>query len=372
LKQVLETHRAVWDEERTRSSVREAFAKVIDCGTGALGAEVFASEADERIVYHTCKSRACPSCGYQATRAWQRDQWRELPDVPYAHVTLTMPDRLWPLFRQNRHLLHDLPVLGAKVLQDWARQKYGIRLLIVVIPHTFGRHLNFNSHLHILVSDGGLREDGPQWDATARLDRNALMPMWRYAVITLLREAARAGVLQADLDRGALSRLLAAQYERWWNIDIKRFRSKNQFLGYAGRYARRPPLAQHRLRGSGRQEIRFVTKDTRTKRTVETTYTPADFLAALADHIPDRYRHNVRYFGLLAPRAKGQTHDAVFAVLGQKRLGKPSRLRWATSLLKSFGVDPLVDSAGGRMRWVGRVPPRPATTASPTTGPVVP
>ena len=74
-----------------------------------------------------------------------------------------MPDVLWPLFRRNRHLLHDLPVLGAQVLQQWARQKYGIRLMIVVIPHTFGRHLNFNCHLHILVSEGGLRENGAGW-----------------------------------------------------------------------------------------------------------------------------------------------------------------------------------------------------------------
>ena len=89
--------------------------------------------------------------------------------------------------------------------------------------------------------------------------------------------------------------------------------------GYAGRYARRPPIAQHRFRTISRQEIRFVTKDTRMKRTVETTYTPAEFLATLADHVPDRYRHNVRYFGLLAPRVKCQTHDAVFALLGQER-----------------------------------------------------
>ena len=114
LKQVLEMHRAVWDRDDTRSSVREAFARVVDCGTEGLGAEVFASEDEERVVYHTCKSRACPSCGHQATRAWQRDQWRELPDVPYAHVCLTMPDVLWPLFQRNRHLLHDLPVLGAQ------------------------------------------------------------------------------------------------------------------------------------------------------------------------------------------------------------------------------------------------------------------
>ena len=103
-----------------------------------------------------------------------------------------------------------------------------------------------------------------------------------------------------------------------------------------------------------------MTKDTRTKQIVETTYTPGEFLAVLADHIPDRYRHNIRYFGLLAPRVKSDTHDAVFALLGQQRLGKPPRLRWATSLKKSFGVDPLLDRDGQRMRWDRRIPPAPA------------
>ena len=67
LRQLLEMHREVWDCDETRPDVREAFAKVVDCGTKALGAEVFASDREERVVYHTCKSRACPSCGYQAT-----------------------------------------------------------------------------------------------------------------------------------------------------------------------------------------------------------------------------------------------------------------------------------------------------------------
>jgi len=38
--------------------------------------------------------------------------------------------------------------------------------MIIVIPHTFGHHLKFNCHLHILVSEGGLNPhfspaDGP-------------------------------------------------------------------------------------------------------------------------------------------------------------------------------------------------------------------
>ena len=155
-------------------------------------------------------------------------------------------------------------------------------------------------------------------------------------------------------------RPLTEHYERWWNIKIKRFQGKTHILRYAGRYARRPPIAQHRFRKIDRQEIRFLTKDTRTKQMVETTYTPAKFLTTLADHIPDRYRHNIRYFGLLSPRVKGRTHDAVFALLGQERQGKPWRLRWAASLRKSFGVDPLLDREGQRMRWTRQVSPAPA------------
>ena len=43
-----------------------------------------------------------------------------------------------------------------------------------------------------------------------------------------------------------------------------------------------------------------------------------------------------------------------------KRLGKPRRLRLATSLQKSFGVDPLLDREGKRMRWARRMPPATA------------
>lgn len=77
--------------------------------------------------------------------------------------------------------------------------------------------------------------------------------------------------------------------------------------------------------------------------------------ATLAEHVPDRYRHAIRYFGLLAPRSKGRTSAALFALLGQKKRPRPPWLSWANSLRKHFGVDPLVDSNGLSMHWVGRL-----------------
>jgi hypothetical protein len=329
---------------------------MINCRTPALGAEIFASASEEKLVFHTCKSRACPSCGHRATRLWQREQWASLPDTRYAGITLTMPDGLWSIFQQNRHLLHDLPALGAAVIQQWAQVKFGARVLILVIPHTFGARLNFNSHLHTLVSAGGLQ--GGRWTPRLYFDRKRLMPMWRFAVITFLREALKAGVLRSSLQPGNLKAVLAREY-RWWSTHVDYFQSKEHFLRYAGRYARRPPIAQHRFEGITDTSIRFSLQDKKLKTQVSTEYSPTNFVALLAEHVPDRYRHAVRYFGLLAPRSKRYTATAIFLLLGQQRRPRPRRLGWAYSIRRDFGNDPLTDSRGQPMRWVGRLRAQP-------------
>jgi hypothetical protein len=59
----------------------------------------------------------------------------------------------------------------------------------MVVPHTFGRRLNFNSHLHILVSVGGLQESEGRWIPSLSFDKGELMRSWRYAVIAYFSEA---------------------------------------------------------------------------------------------------------------------------------------------------------------------------------------
>ena len=117
---------------------------------------------------------------------------------------------------------------------------------------------------------------------------------------------------------------------------------------------RRPPIAQHRFIKVTDREVQFRTKDLKEKREVITHYSVKAFVAVLAEHRPDRYRHAVRYFGLLAPVSRRRTSATLFALLGQKRRPRPQRLSWQNSLRKYFGVDPLVDSNGQSMHWVGR------------------
>ena len=130
IKEILIAARPFWDHPGTRSSVRGNFQRMIDCRTSALGAEIYASATEEKVGYHTCKSRACPSCGHRATLLWQRELWASLPDIRYAGIVFTMPDVLWPIFQRNRHLLHDLPALGAAVIKQWVKIKFGVEVLI--------------------------------------------------------------------------------------------------------------------------------------------------------------------------------------------------------------------------------------------------
>jgi Putative transposase len=182
------------------------------------------------------------------------------------------------------------------------------------------------------------------------------MRMWRFAVITYLRAALKVGILTSPLTPRKLGTCLVEQYERRWIIHVDHFMSKEHFLRYAGRYVRHPPIAQHRFVEISDQSVRFWIKDKRQKRRVEISLAPEKFIALLGEHVLDRYRHAIRYFGLLAPASRSRTFAAMFVLLKQSRRPPPRRLTWAFLRQKDFGLDPLIDSKGQRMTWIKRLP----------------
>jgi hypothetical protein len=107
--------------------------------------------------------------------------------VAYKGITFTMPDVLWPFFKDNPVLLRALPALAATVIQARIGAKHAMRLGVIAIPHTFNGKLEFNSHVHTMVTAGGLH--GNFWLPRLYFDRDRLMKAWRRAVIRLLRTA---------------------------------------------------------------------------------------------------------------------------------------------------------------------------------------
>ena len=355
LKRILELTRDQWDNSETRSAVRSNFRKVLDCGTLALGAELYASENEARVVPHSCKSRSCPACGSKSTIDWQRQQFCRLPDGVFFQLVLTMPCEFSSVFKDNRHLLYDLPAVAGSVVQQWARAAHGADVFCVVVMQTFGGRLNWHPHFHILISAGGYKESEGRWIPCLQFNQTQLMELWRYGVVEYLSQALKASLIQSQLPVSEFRKMLRSQSGREWNIHLQSLGSKTRFLNYAGRYIRRLPLPQQAILRVSRTEVEFVAKDTRRKRREKRTLPIGELVALLGQHVADRYRNAARYYGLCASHS--QNVSAVFVLLGQERRRRPPRLRWAASLKKYFKIDPLLDHLGERMLWVGRRSP---------------
>jgi hypothetical protein len=351
LREILIRGRGHWDHDGYDPDWRRAFLLALQCKTPALGGRLYASESEERVFYNTCKSPTCPSCGHWATIQWQRERWCALPEGLYVEITFTMPDTLRGMFASNPRLTRKLAKIAARVIRSYARVQYGVEVGVMPVLHTFNGELLFKPHVHALVTAGGLQASRSSWRSGLFFDRTALMASWKRLVIAVLRKASEANQLRTEITQGQLERLLKFEEIREWIGHVQSFRGKEHFLRYCGRYVRRPPMAQWRVFAIEDGFVKFWHQDKRLKRWVVVSCKIEEFIDRWAQHIPKRYQHAVRHFGLFAPRRWPRTAAAVFTVLRVKQLRPPKRLPWAISVEK-FGRNPLLDQNNRPMKFV--------------------
>lgn len=358
LKIILELTRSQWDQPGVRKVVRDTFRKALMCRILALGAEVYVSPAKEKVFCHTCKGKGCPSCGNRGTLDWQRQQDAVLPDIPFVGFVLIRPQQFRSVFKTFRNFQHDLPALGAAAIKQWAWTQHQVRLHVIVILHTFGGALNYHPHLHIMVSAGGLKPFEARWLPSLSYDKSQIRDLWQFAGTSHLWKSHREGLFGESSFSVGFDKTIFDSLPRKWHVWMSPVMSKKHFLGYAGRYIRRPPIAQKRIISVSKDEVLFPGKEAETGEMYEIRWTLAKFVARWSQHIFDHYKHSMRYYGLLSPRTKKLTAASVFTLLGQTQSPRPHRERWADLQERSFGVNPLIDELGNPFHWAGRRKPR--------------
>ncbi len=328
------------------------------CATRHLGAELYSSSNKTKLIYHTCKSKYCPRCGKRATTEWLRREWRDLPEIEYVHVTLTMPDHFWGLFRLHRNLEHDLPQLGALVLAQWAREHFNVELYIVSILHTYGKWVTYNPHVHLMVSKGGFDVQGGKWlDNLSFPETEPFLPIqaiWRDTLVRYILAAQERGILNGPYFNSAqFHSLVKRQGKREdWQIRVGNSGDRYKILKYAGRYARHPPISSCRIISYTPDQVVFKVHGVPQK-----PVSMKRFIENLVLHVQQRYRHSVRYFGLLSPLNKQYRKEAVFNLIKQPLLAPPTRQSFQAMSMREFKVDPLLDSEGHSMKWVKTLTP---------------
>ena len=199
-------------------------------------------------------------------------QAQTFPDVPYQHITFTMPCEFWDLFWLNRPLFNLVAAIAAGCIKEIAK-KYGVTSGIFIAIHSFGRDLKRNVHIHLCVTLGGLTDNNTKWKELPKFKQELIMPLWRTRIIKLLRKHYKKDGLQLPNFRSVLqndyrefNKFLDYHYNRYWNVHCAKVTNNYKHnIEYLARYVKRPAIANSRLLHYCSSGVQFWYFDHKTK-----------------------------------------------------------------------------------------------------------
>jgi hypothetical protein len=136
---------------------------------------------------------------------------------------------------------------------------------------------------------------------------------------------------------------LKKEYQNGFYVHISEERQElEQTVKYVGRYARRPPISEVRIKENKDEFITFEYKDYRNNASpVLYTLKTVEFIRKLIRHIPPHYFNVIRHYGIVASRVKN-----VYKKLTDTLLGKLSSVEktknWRERQTHLHGNDPLL------------------------------
>jgi Putative transposase/Transposase zinc-binding domain len=324
--------RAAGDDYREKFAPRmlpshlRALDDIEQCRTGALGGHVHRCDRCglERHGYHSCRNRHCPKCEGDLTESWLATLRQKLLPCDNFFVTFTLPAEARSLARAHQRLLYGLLLrcaaeATAKLVAD--ERHLGAQPGILAVLHTWTQTLTYHPHAHLLVTAGGLTDDGAAWRYPRR--RGWLAP--QYALAEVFR-----GKLRSALDRHGLLGELPPELwrdDKRWVVDVEPVGDGQRVVEYLARYVRRVAISNSRLLRFDDGNVTFRYRDRKKNRTRRCTLSQEEFLRRFLLHILPRGFQKVRYYGLYstvaAPRLE-QAREVLVAAREAASISSPA------------------------------------------------
>jgi len=214
--------------------------------------------------------------------------------------------------------------------------------------HTFGRDLKRNVHIHLSTTTGGIDINTKEWKPFF-FHHKKLKKLWKNKIIQLFRNYYNAGnlTLTTDLKKQinhcfSFAQFLNGLYKKTWIVHCALPNSNYKYnLEYFGRYTKRPPIAESKLKHYSGEDIVFSFKNHRTGKHEDKSMNIFAFIAKFIQHIPEQGFRMIRYYGFLANRVRGALLKIVYLALNQVQNFDFKKPSYVTLMLKSFGIDPM-------------------------------
>jgi len=310
------------------------------CRTAELGGHVRRCPAGhvERAFYNSCHQRGCPQCQAMATEAWLERQKARLLGCAHHHLIFTIPHQLNALWCWNRAAMAQLlfDAVREVLVELLGDPKYlGAKPAFLSALHTWGRSLSLHPHVHVLIADGGLDDNGA-WMRPRRshfLPARVLMLLFRGKFLAALRAGIERAQLRLppDLSRERFSSLLNRLGRVKWNVRLcTRYAHGQGVAAYLARYLKGGALKNTQLVSADAACVRFRYTPHREEnegasQPMLMTLSPEAFLDRYLAHVAPPRLQCVRGYGLYGARQRAGL-DAARAALGQAPVEQPEPL----------------------------------------------
>jgi len=323
---------------------------MLGCGNAENGYATYRCMhcGEKVVVAFSCKSSFCLSCAKSYVDRWvEYISGHLFPGVKYRHVVLTMPEELRIYFYRNKRLLSELASTGHRMMQDALTRYFGEEVEIgsIVVPQTAGRSGEWNPHLHIIMTSGGLTKGKDRkWLELRYIPFEMLHKKWQYYLFGMIKKHAGTKDAAGHIDR------LWRQYPNGLVAYLEKGEVPEGGRGlarYLVKYVVSPPIAVSRLIDYDGGEVQYWWKDHRSHKREEARIDVMRFIGRMVQHILPKGFQRIRYYGLHGTCKARKVKEILTQLLVGYRQAVEGAYtviadrKYRTRIKETFGIDPL-------------------------------
>lgn len=326
---------------KIRNVVKKEVNKMLKCRTPLLGYNLYKCPNCnyEHFQYNTCKSRFCNSCGVKYAKERTINIMSKLINCPHRHLTFTIPDILWPLFREDRKRINLLFEAVNITISSWFKEQKkneNFKPGFISTIHTFGRDNKWNTHIHCLIAEMAMG-DNTIYKKIDFFPFPMLRKRFQKVLLDLLSEN-----IGKDIFRPIRNKIYLKS-ENGFYVRAKRneFPNSKKALEYILRYCGRPAFASYRIISIDNGYIAFWYQRHDDDLFVVEKIHIFEFIKRLIIHIHEYQFKTIRYYGFYSSSSHKRYNQFKLLVDKDKLPFFKSLNRWRMMLISSFKRDPL-------------------------------
>ena len=330
-----------------RNNADKEVHKIINCANHNLGASVYVCPEDDELIFshHTCKGKLCSSCGIKSQKIKTQNILEKCINTKHRHITFTISNDLNMWFFDdlltNDILFDSVCKTLYSIVNGKVKKKYKYKLMpgFFAFLHTFGRPLNFNPHIHVIIAEG-LIDKNHNFKKYNYFNYDALSKRFMKILLDNMEKHFGNKSFKDTKNKIYLKYKNGFYVNNKLEDDGYKFNSIEELIRYVTRYCSRPVIAESRILKYDGENVTWFYSDHTHEEYHEITESAESFITKILRHLlPSNYK-SIRYYGFY--NKSNKLCDKLITIIKKEKIPfMRSMLKWKSSILTSFNRIPI-------------------------------